>query len=140
MTRTTSIYRVLSVCILLVFASCTKEALQPVPSSNSAVAKYPIINSLEAGNWIKESAYNFYSCTFTNILPAQEQRKGLVISVFVIDGSKEIPLQESVSFMNGLIWCNSDGTSLKVLYTCSNSSDKLPFSKLDIKIVIRQMN
>ena len=112
-------------------SSCKKDVQLP-PGGGGSNNIQPIEYTLTASNWVLETD-GFYSDNFKNLISAATTA-GRSVKVYLLDNGKQIQINQFIFFMDGELWASSTATDVKITYR--NSDNKLPFDKLNIKIVI----
>ena len=110
--------------------SCTKEQISSSgPEGNNTGYGSPQTIKLIANNW-QQGQNGSYIHTFYNILSLDS---GNAVKVYLLTNGQEVPINHFIPFMGGQLSASYTTTDVKIVF---NISGKLPFTFLNIKLVI----
>jgi hypothetical protein len=123
-------YLVLLVTITcLSTTSCSKEQINGPASvgNNTNSQSSPQILYLTVNSWQQDQP-GLYSHTFYNIMSTAN---GHQVSVYLLNGGQEIPINQFIPFMGGQLWATYSTTDVRIFFRNNTASP----SFLNIKVV-----
>jgi hypothetical protein len=126
---------------LFLIAGCTKEAQYnqppPPPCPSCPLVDDSGIYYLIISNWTKVSNTGVYTSAAGTLTPPKGASESPQVNVYLLYNSKEISINNRVSFMGGSLWTDINGLNVKLVYRDESSRASLPFNSLNIKIEIK---
>ena len=130
----------LLLCGLTLLGSCQKDnGVSQVGGGNNRVS-FPIKYTFYANKWVKQTPYEYYTCSFDAFMTDIPGDLKTNVNVFLNYQGIQIPIDHSIRFLNGLIWSGFADNKLNVFYVNDSSSDNLPVSNLEIDVVVSAAN
>ena len=117
--------------VIACMSSCKKDPVF-LPVSGGGGSSSPWTIESRADNWVKDS-YGSYVSTLKGII-SREVNGNQKVKIYLMTEGEERMINQFIFFMSGQLWATSSGNDVKVNFR--SGSDKLPFSYLNIKVVI----